>query len=1683
MKSLRIRVVFAVIAACIPFVSRSQCSTPVIADSTDQYLFNGNVNSMVKRGHTLYVAGDFNGVYQYTGTCIGFDTTTRQLFRQKTWPKVMGEVNKVISDNNGGVIIAGSFTYVGDSMRSYLAQIDSSGHVTALNIAFNGPIYSLALDGNKLYTGGQFSSVNGVTRINCAAVDISNGEVAAWDPQPNSQVYDMYLFNGSKYIGGSFTNAGAALHYYVAKVDTSGGAVSAWDPNISYSSDFSVFSLTSSGSKLYIAGYFASAGGFTHPNIVAVDTSTGVAATWNPQVNGSIYKIHIEGTKVFVGGNFSSAGTLPRNNIAAVDITTGLATGFVLSSTVDSPVLSGGVIDIVRYGSNLYLSGNNIVSVNPVTGAYTGFSAVMENSAPTYSLCAVGGKIFAGGSFTSVRKCGRPGLAAIDMDADTITSWAPPITGTINVMANGPSGIYLASSAGAHTNLPDVIIDTVATMLSYRSILIKVDTVQGAPILDFNAHFNQGINGMTYSNGQVFAYGFFTTISDSGRQYIGAVDANTGVVTNWAPYNHPFYYPYIYDILAVDTTIYIAGSFYDNFGGQPRQNLAAVSATSGLATTYSPNPDDAVNTLCYANGQLYAGGDFTTFGGVFAPRLAKVDRATGITSDWVPFPDSRVNKIVSTYAGKVAIAGEFYNVGTTPRYYFASLDSNSITPDAWDDGSTPYVILGNNINALETYHDKMYIAGDNLMYHVPGTSSYYGLARYKIPAPVTIVRISGNNAVCEGAPVTLAASSDASATYNWYVNGVMAGTGSTYTYVPTDGDQVSCIAYPAAGSCYPDTAVSNIITMVVQAPVAPPAVSISGASTVCVGAMTADTASSTATGATYTWKVNGTPSGSGSTFGYIPANGDIISCTMHISATGCYITDSANSNTIVMNVAPLVTPTLTISGTASPVCAGTAVLDTVHTSITGAAFQWRVNGIAAGSGGTHNYIPANGDVITCTLHTSTGCYTTDSAISNAITVVVTPATSTTLSISGPASVCAGASVTDTASSAIIGASYLWKVNGTVAGTGNTYSYIPTNGDIITCTLHVPPGCFTADSVSSNTITMTVSPVIVPTLTISGPTIACSGLAITDTAHTNAPGGTYRWEVNGITAGSGSFYSYIPADGDIISCIHHVPAGCFTADSVISNNIMVAVGTIFTPTVAISGPSAVCGGITVADTATTNVAGATYQWHVNGVNTGTADMYNYIPTDGDVIDCTVTVPIGSCYSTGSVTSNSIVMTVTPSADVLSSISADATTICDGTSVSYHAHAIDGVHFQWLVNHINAGTDDSTFSYMPADGDIIECIGSIPGGGCYLANPDTSMAVMMSVHTDTIPVITITGADTVCGGSPDVFYLVSNITGANYTWLVNGMASGSSTTLSYIPANGDVVNCTMTVPSTGCYTASADTSNSITVVYGTGIAPVTSIAADTTTVCAGTHVHLSCITNVTGATYTWLVNGTAAGGTTALLDYIPANGDEVVCVITPPAGSTCYGVTADTSNVIVITVNAHITPAITISGPPVASVGSAVVLTGTVLNAGSSYSVRWIKNGILSGTTSTPSFTYTKGAGTDIITATVTSLSPGCYNISGSNVVTVSDVVGISAVTDMRQINVYPNPANETVTVYGLSVNDRICIMDAVGRKVYESALATTNEQNIDVRNLVPGSYIIRIYNENNYTVATVKLQKD
>ncbi|MGE5425093.1 MAG: FISUMP domain-containing protein, partial [Syntrophothermus sp.] len=159
-------------------------------------------------------------------------------------------------------------------------------------------------------------------------------------------------------------------------------------------------------------------------------------------------------------------------------------------------------------------------------------------------------------------------------------------------------------------------------------------------------------------------------------------------------------------------------------------------------------------------------------------------------------------------------------------------------------------------------------------------------------------------------------------------------------------------------------------------------------------------------------------------------------------------------------------------------------------------------------------------------------------------------------------VCAGTMVTFSAVVFFGGTdlSYEWKVNGITRGTSPTFSWVPQNGDEVTCVVtSAISTCIANNPATSSPIVMTVNPVLPVSVTIAASqNPVCGNVPVT---FTTVPvnGGTtpsYQWMVNGLNAGSNTpVFTYTPQQNDNVTCqLSASGLACLTNNPAISDTI-------------------------------------------------------------------------------------------------------------------------------------------------------------------------------------------------------------------------------------------------------------------------------------------------------------------------------------------------------------------------------------------------------------------------------------------------------------------------------------------------------------------------------------------------
>jgi hypothetical protein len=350
-------------------------------------------------------------------------------------------------------------------------------------------------------------------------------------------------------------------------------------------------------------------------------------------------------------------------------------------------------------------------------------------------------------------------------------------------------------------------------------------------------------------------------------------------------------------------------------------------------------------------------------------------------------------------------------------------------------------------------------------------------------------------------------------------------------------------------------------------------------------------------------------------------------------------------------------------------------------------YQWLVNGVdVAGQTGATFTTTAlvNGDEVTVIMTSNDPCANPATATSNEIAITATSVTPSVAIAASTTSICAGGSVTFTATPTNGGTApaYQWQVNGVdVAGqTGATFTTTTlVNGDEVTVIMTSNDPCANPTTATSNEIAIT-STSVTPSVAIAASTTSiCAGGSVTFTATPTNGGSapTYQWQVNGVdVAGqtAATFTTTTLVNGDEVTVIMTSNDPCANPATATSNEIVITATSVVPSVTIAASTTSICAGGSVTFTATPTNGGTApaYQWQVNGVDVAGQTDATFTTTtlaDGDEVTVIMTSN-DPCANPATATSNEIAITATSVVPYVT-IAASTTSICAGGSVTFTA----------------------------------------------------------------------------------------------------------------------------------------------------------------------------------------------------------------------------------------------------------------------------------------------------------------------------------------------------------------------------------------------------------------------------
>ena len=357
----------------------------------------------------------------------------------------------------------------------------------------------------------------------------------------------------------------------------------------------------------------------------------------------------------------------------------------------------------------------------------------------------------------------------------------------------------------------------------------------------------------------------------------------------------------------------------------------------------------------------------------------------------------------------------------------------------------------------------------------------------------------------------------------------------------------------------------------------------------------------------------------------------------------------------------------------------------------------------------------------------------------------------------------------------------------------------------------------------------------------------------------------------------------------------------------------------------------CGAGTVAISATPGT-GETIDWYSESTGGTLLESGSTSYTTPSISSTTSYYAEARNNTTGCVSSTrtAVTATVNPLLNANVSITASATTICSGTSVTFTATPTNGgdsPSYVWKKNNLTiAGETTSTYSSTSlVNGDMITCEMTSNSTSCLVASSVNSNGVTMVVNALPTATISASGATTFCAGG--------NVT----------LTAGTST--SYLWSN-NATAASINVSASGTYSVTVSNANGCSATASIIVTELTAPTASSTAtsiLCNGGTATVT-VTGTGGTgTYTGTGNFTVSAGTYSYT-VTDANGCTSSTSITVTQPALVNAPTGTSSQTFCSTLNATLS-SISVTGTAVqwyaSNAGGSVLASTTPLVTGTTY----------------------------------------------------------------------------------------------------------------------------------------------
>ena len=215
--------------------------------------------------------------------------------------------------------------------------------------AINGDVLSIIPAGDgKVYIGGEFTMVRGVTRNRIARLYADGSLDTAFNPGTGADNWVSSVAiqqDGKVLIGGGFTGVNGTARNRIARLNSDGSLDPSFNPRSGANNSVHSVAIQQDG-KVLIGGDFLLMTGTVRSRIARLNADGSLDATFDPGTGADkhVIALTVQGDgKVIVVGSFTRVNGTGRNRVARLNANGSLDTDFNPGSGADATVISAAI--------------------------------------------------------------------------------------------------------------------------------------------------------------------------------------------------------------------------------------------------------------------------------------------------------------------------------------------------------------------------------------------------------------------------------------------------------------------------------------------------------------------------------------------------------------------------------------------------------------------------------------------------------------------------------------------------------------------------------------------------------------------------------------------------------------------------------------------------------------------------------------------------------------------------------------------------------------------------------------------------------------------------------------------------------------------------------------------------------------------------------------------------------------------------------------------------------------------------------------------------------------------------------------------------------------------------------------------------------------------------------------------